>query len=438
MKSIKKEIGEALKIFGLILILSVLFFPQFQDAFIPIESKKLHGAFIPASPPSFSWKSWRFGAYQDSLRRNIEDSLPLRAELIRLNNQIDYSLFKIPHGEKVVIGKNDNLFFTEYIDGYLGNGFQKKAIIDDKIQKFKRIQDILWKRNKIFLLLVIPPDKGTFSAEDIPDFYLKNPRDTSMRPYMMRQLQANKIHVIDFLPVFLNQKKSSPYPLMPKTGVHWSNYGSYLAADSMFRYITAFSGYRFPEMKLARLEESSIPRDEDGDIDNLLNLIWPTSESILAYPVIRYQSDTGFQKPKALFIGDSFYWELYYQGIINNMFANQEFWYYDNTVFPESFSEKKNTASVKLMDAIDRQNIIVIIQVGAGWGNPGFGFIDRLYAAIDTSSGNRILEIERDILNNPEWYELIKNKAKFENVPVERKLRSEAIYVYNQQLIKTK
>lgn len=438
MKSIRKKIGEAVKIFGLILILSVLFFPQFQDAFVPIESKKLHGAFIPASPPNFSWKSWRLGAYQDSLRRNIEDSIPLRAELIRLNNQIDYSLFTIPHGDKVVIGKNDNLFFTEYIDGYLGNGFQTKAIIDDKIQKLKKIQDFLWNQKKIFLLMVIPPDKGTFAAEDIPDIYLKKNRDTSGRAYMMKQLQANNVHVINFLPVFLNLKKSSPYPLMPKTGVHWSNYGAFLAADSMFRYITAFSGYRFPEMKLDRLEESSIPRDEDGDIDNLLNLIWPTSKSTLAYPIISYHCDTGFQKPKALFLGDSFYWELFHQGIIKNMFSNLEFWYYDNLVFPESFSEKKTTSSVKLMEAIDRQNIIVILQVGAGWGNPGFGFIDRLYSAIDTSSGNEILKIEQDILNNPEWYELIKNKAKLDNVSVERKLRSEAIYIYNKRLINTK
>jgi hypothetical protein len=338
-----------------VLVLGILFFPQFQGMFTPISSDGLKGAFVPAPRPRFSFKSWNSGLYQDSLGKNLNDSLPFRPDLVRLNNQLDYSLFNIPHGKNVVVGKHGNLFLEEYIDGYLGKGFQSKRFMADKIRMLKKVQEILWKQKKIFLLVVIPPDKATFACSDIPDSYLQKDRDTTSRKFLLERLQSAGIHVIDFMPVFLKMKDTVRYPLFVKTGIHWSDYGSFLAADSIFRYITDSSGYRFPAMKLAGFDISSSPRHDDDDITRTMNLIWTTgSGSTFAYPVITYSSDTGFRKPSALFVGDSFYWGLYNQGIIGSMFSNIEYWFYDHLVFPEAFKREALTSELDLREAIEQ------------------------------------------------------------------------------------
>jgi hypothetical protein len=254
----------------------------------------------------------------------------------------------------------------------------------------------------------------------------------------MEQLRSRGVHVIDFMPVFLQMKDTSRYPLFSNAGIHWSDYGSFLAADSMFRYITAASGYRFPEMSASAIELTHRPRHDDDDISRTMNLIWSANKMRLAYPVITYKSDTGARKPSALFVGDSFYWGFFNQGIIGNMFSNIEYWFYDKLVFPEAFNRAALTTEVDLKEAVERQNIIVILHVGAGWGNPGAGFIDRLYATFDTSSSNPIRKIEKDIRENAKWYDHIRSKAEAEHIPIDRKVRSEAIYVYNSKLLQTK
>lgn len=419
----------------LALILTVLFLPKIQEAFEPVRPGKLTGAYIKAPSPHLTWKSWKKGWYQDSLGVHVNDSLPLRPYLVRINNQVDYSLFRILHGEEVVLGKRSNLFLMEYIKGYLGIGYPSKQFISDKAMKCKKVQEFLWNEKHIFFLVVMAPDKATYMPEDIPDRFLAMGGNGWGRDYLAEQLRANGVHVIDFMPVFSQMKDTSKYPLFVKTGIHWTDYGSFIAADSMFKYITAKSGYRFPGMTMDRIEVTKNPRHDDADVDRLLNLALPTSTTKYAYPVITYETDTDLRKPAALFVGDSFYWGLFNQGIIQNMFSNLEFWFYDNLIFPESFSGNKSAKSVDLLETVYRQNIIVLLYVEGGWGNPGTGFVDRVFMAIDTSTNNEIRAIEKAILENPKWYELVKSKAEAENVPVASKVRSEAIYMYNQRII---
>ena len=123
---------------------------------------------------------------------------------------------------------------------------------------------------------------------------------------------------------------------MPYTGIHWSDYGAYLAADSTLRYlrIKSAAGAGIPVMHIDKVELSARARDDDADLNKTMNLIWEPSHPSLAYPVLSYAPVKGSKKPRALFIGDSFFWPWYFQGIIQNEFDSAEFWYYDKTIFP--------------------------------------------------------------------------------------------------------
>jgi len=364
------------------LIVFVLIFPALQEDFVLFHPVKLNGYYqkVPDPFPVLSKTSFTDGSFCKMFNIATEENVSLRPWYIRLNNQIDYSLFSIPHAAKVVVGKNGQMFTTEYIHGYLGKGFMGKEVIDDKVIKLKKLQDYFWQCKGIFLFVLIPPDKGSFCPENIPERFLREKPALTGRAYFTSRCRPMGINLLDFNPWFMQMKDTCRYPLFPSTGVHWSEYGAYLAADSMIRYIEAGSKLKLARMELQGIKVTSDARHFDDDINSAMNLIWPARHEDLAYPDFIFKYDSGYRKPSALFIGDSFYWALHDQGIIRGLFRNNEFWYYDKEVYPETFTKSKPVTDLNLRQSLERLDIIVLIQVGAGSGNPGGGFIDRAYA----------------------------------------------------------
>ena len=126
------------------------------------------------------------------------------------------------------------------------------------------------------------------------------------------------------------------------------------------------------------------------------------------------------------------------QPIIQGIFSNREIWYYDKEIFPETFTKVKATREVNLREAIERQNFVVLLTVGSGSGNPGFGVIDRLYVEYDTSATNPIRIIEKSIYSSPEWLAAEQKKATERKIPLEEMVRTDAINLFNEELYKKK
>ena len=85
----------------------------------------------------------------------------MRNIFVRINNQIDYSLFNIPNSEGIVIGKEGYLFEKDYIRTCLGKDFLGKSVIDKKLLRTKFIQEFLKTKN-IDLIIVFEPGKASF------------------------------------------------------------------------------------------------------------------------------------------------------------------------------------------------------------------------------------------------------------------------------------
>jgi len=422
----------------LLLAMGILALPLFQNTFQPISSAPLRGVFESTPPPVFSARTWFKGEFQFQVQKNIEDSIGLKPDFVRLYNQIDFSLFSIPHAERVVAGKNHELFASGYIRGYLGQDFLGEKIIDEKVKMLKSIQDILWKTKRIFLLVLIPPDKGSFCPENIPDHFLRMKHHQTGRDYFTKKAAEYSVNILDFNPFFKSLKNASRFPLFPTTGVHWTDWGAYLSADSATRYLEQKTGIKMGRFILDGTEISSKPRHNDDDINRTMNLIWDAPHADLAYPEFHMISEAKFSKPSALFIGDSFFWGWYDQGIIDSLFRNKEFWYYDQDVFPESFSKAKSTKEISLREAVERQNFVILFQVGAGGGNPGSTFIERAYAEFDTSADNKIRMIEQRMKNDPEWLALQIKKSRESGIPLKDVLRNDAISLFTEALFKKK
>ena len=402
-----------------------------------IHSKGLEG-FVPKdSVPSFTNESWMNGTYQSAYSNHFNNTLGFRSDLVRLYNQIDFSLFGIPHANKIVVGKGNYLIAQQYIEASLGYDFAGKASIDRTVELMKALQDKLEQTAKVHFLVLFVPDKGTFYPEIIPQRYLKKKQPLTNYAYYTERCKAAGVNLIDYNAWFLKMKDTSKYILYPKTGIHWSTYGSTLAIDSLMKYLRLKFGLNIPALIIDSITMSNKARYEDDDIGRTLNLIRPLWYPPLAYPSFHFVADTTKPKPRALFIGDSFYWQLYYPGFIDHMFSNKEFWYYNKDVYPETFDAPKSTGQLNYIKDVLSQDLVVLIQTNAGYGNVGYGFVQKAWQEMGEGS-DRVKEFETQIRNSPEWFEKIKQKAAQNNVPLDEQVHRDAVFMANQEIMNSK
>ncbi|MBE0646562.1 MAG: hypothetical protein IH596_02140 [Bacteroidales bacterium] len=417
----------------LVVILLLLVSPVIQQVSSVFSTSLLHGYFEMHAYPPVSLQRWHTGQYQTECELAMKDHTGFRSDLVRLYNQVDFSLFAIPHAEKIIIGKGGYLMASQYIDAWLGLDFKGRPYIREKVRKFVQLQDLLWQNEQKLLILVFPPDKGTFYSEYIPDRYLKKIREeTNYRAYV-EELSGTGANFIDFNSYFMQLKEKSPYILYPKTGIHWSNFGALLAADSLTHYIESSLGTHLPAIMIDSVVETTELRDPDGDIENTLNLIWKISHPTMAYPAFHFDT-TGKKRINALIVGDSFYWNWYNSGFIKNTFGNEDFWYYNRDAYPQHFTSPTSIWDIDRKEAITRADVIVILLVNAGYGNIGYGFLEELasYLGMEDPQVEKILVQMR---NTPKWLEALEKKAKERGIPLNEMMVIDARYLLEERFV---
>ena len=419
----------------LVLIILFLILPALQGKYHILKTIPLNGYFSTPKKPVFLKSNWYSGKFQDSLSAYYKDNTGFRSDFVRLYNQTDYSLFSIPHAGKIILGKEGYLFGDEYISSYLGVNFQGNRNCDEKVLLLKKLQDKLWIEKKILLVVIFTPDKGTFYPEYIPARFVKREKRMTNYEYYAEKCKTAGINMIDFNHYFLLAKDTSRYPLYPKTGIHWTTYGAVLAADSLLNYLHSKLTTPVPRMIIDGIETSKTARDVDDDIAHTMNLLCEIPHPVYAYPKYHFAFDSTQKKPSALFIGDSFYWNWYNPGIISNVFSNQEFWYYCQDVYPETKTKQTSVSDVDVEDAINRQQVIILMQVNAGYGNIGYGFTDLALSALDPAN-SALLKMEHSIRISPDWMKTIKEKAEKEHRGVDEQIRLDALYMLDQDRIK--
>ncbi len=329
----KKEFIKKIIFVGVIVL---LFIPMTQQYFKVFELEKLRGSFKEAEPAELSWESWFDGKYQSQSEKRLNDVIGFRPFFVRLCNQFHYSLFSNARANSVLVGKNSYLYERGYINAYYGTDFIGKDTIREKVRKLKAVQEALKKENTE-LVVVFAPGKATFYPEFIPSDLEQEKGITNFEVYL-KECQSQKVNHIDFNTWFCQMKDTSQYPLIPKTGIHWSSYGEYLAADSLISYIQWQQNKEIPSMQLTGITTSTIMRNSDGDIERGMNLLFNIPDLEMAYPSFKI-IDEGKTKVKAVVISDSFYWGMFNWGISKRVFQDGKFWYYNKAIYPDSYKK---------------------------------------------------------------------------------------------------
>lgn len=416
-------------------VILVLIFPAFQKEFDFVEVKKLDGDFVLADKPDFTWPSWYSGNLQSAYDIYLEDHIGFRDILVRITNQIDYDLYRIPHADGVVVGKNNQLFEYDYIRAFIGEDFIGEENIDRKIRKLKFIQEHLKQEKNIDLVLVFEPDKVSFFPESIPEKYLGRVSSNTNFDSFLKKATEYDVKFIDFQAYFNLLKGTAQYPLYPQYGIHWSIYGMSYAADSLISYIENIRGIDLPEYYIDSLQIDQKSRRPDYDIGKTLNLLFRLHEKTkLAYPVYRFEESTDKEKPRVLAIADSYYWNIYNTRIPHNLFQKQAFWYFNKKVYPDFYSAPKYVSDINLKEEIEKQDVIFLMITARFLFKFGWNFIEDTYRLYGPSSKyDKIHDYKCDIWNYNVWFTNTIEDAKKRNISLEEMLSLAAEYTYGQE-----
>ncbi len=410
-------------------------FPAIQKKYAIFQVKKLDGDFVLTEKPVFSWTDWFDGRFQMTYDKYLEDHIGFRDFLVRLTNQIDYSLYRIPHAEGVIVGKDDQLIEYDYIRAYTGGDYIGEETIDRKIRKLKFIQEYLKNEKNIDLVLVFEPGKASFYPEYIPDQYLDKVSElTNYSTFLKKAIEYN-VNFVDFRFYFNSLKGKTKYPIYPRYGIHWSIYGMTYALDSLIPYIEDIRHIDLPDYSYDSLQIESTARRPDYDAGKALNLLFrlPEKED-LAYHVYNFEENDNKEKPMMLTIGDSYYWNIFNTEVPKHLFKNEAFWYFNKQIYPDSYIESKQVRDVNLKAEIEKQDVILLMITGRFLFKFGWNFIEdvyKLYGPI--SQFDKMHDYRCNILNYNVWFTNVIKDAQGKKISLEEMLNLVAEYVYAQE-----
>ena len=415
----------------------VLILPLLQAKFQVFHEEPLHGDVQLASKPEYSFKDWLNGAYQSDMEEFINDNIGFRPFLVRLHNQIQFSLFKQASAKGVIVGKENYLFEEAYIDAFYGQYFKGRNAIIKKIQALKELQIELEKIDKT-LIVVLPPGKASYFPEYFPKNKKGEATDSTFYKEYSKLLPAYGVNCFDANDWFLQMKDTTQHVLYPKYGIHWSEYGAAIAADSLIKQVERLSGRDLPNMVFTNIRKQNYSQGTDNDIEWGMNLLRSLPSQTLSYPTIEWDY-TGTDTTNLLVVGDSFYWNWYYLGLGEKCFNKTSFWYYNNEVYPESTESPVKVKSIDRRSVIDNSDVILLIASESNIVNMAWGFVND---ALDILHGNfedpaayeqKIQEVIKRIKSDENWMNNVAKKAKEQNISVDSMLVLDAIWVIENE-----
>ena len=372
-----KKSNKTLKILlGILATLFALQILQYQFGFIKIEP--LSGYYVAAEKQEVSWKGWFSAEYQEKTDQYLNEFFGFRSFFIRVNHQIGYSFFNKAKTGYVQVGKENYLYEENYIKAYYGDDYIGKDSIAQRMYMLKSVQDTLSTMGKS-VIWVLTSGKGSFYPEYIPERFHKK-RDTTNAEIYLHYAEQLGINHINFSGYFQSIKESSPYPLYPQFGIHWSNYSFCLAADSIVRYVEQMRNIEMPHIYWNEIKVKR-PDKGDRDISQSMNLLFPPKTFDMAYPVVKYESDSGKVKPSLIMIADSFYWCIYNLGW-GNLFSDNQFWYYYKEIRKANVPDVLTPEQINLSEEIMNNDVFIILGTDANLPNLGWGFIEDAYKVL--------------------------------------------------------
>jgi hypothetical protein len=420
-------------------LLLALFIPYLNNKFKWIELSVLNGFFQKTERPALSFKDWLAGSYQDSLIKYQNENIGFRPFFVRLRNQIYWWSDKKSLTKNVVVGKDDFLFEQGYIDAYLGKDRKDSTHFNRVVSELKLAQDSLEKKG-ISFLVVLAPGKASFFPEYIPDDFLADRNTITNYQLLSASLKKHNVNTIDFYDWYLEKKQTTEFPLYSKGGIHWSNYGCWLAMDSLIRYYENYFQKNMVSLQLGPVQFSDSVMKPDNDIGESMNLLFPLKPTRMAYPKVSWEKNETAYMPKLFAVADSYFWQMYSNGFDDFVFSDLKFNYYNQLVYSKNNKGKLNEQKAEsfIFGKFNTDAVLMVV-TEANLKDFPWGFEKQLREGLNLEGKTELIqkairEMEEKIRNSPDWMKSIQEKALQRNVSVDSMIKMDARWmIINQE-----
>lgn len=366
----------------LIFFFGVLSLPYLNHRFEFITTLPLWGYGVKDDTLRATPKTWFDGTYQDYVNRYYNDHIGFRADLIRLNCQMQYTLFQKASYGGTTIGKDDYIYYDNYIEALYGRDYVGYEKLHERMLKLKLVADTLTKLGKT-CVVVHAPNKAWYCAEYIPETRKKPKGIATNYDVMTRMLDSMGVEQVDFNKWFLALKDTSKGILFSRQGTHWTNYAAELAGDSLTRYIEHKRHIHMAHPYWTKVVHSTIPWPPDNDMEPILNLIFKTKVDTFTYPELQYPPDSGAAKPSCVYVGDSYTINLLVTHMIQQSMGDWQFWFYNRKYINDSlFTLGWNFPDMDGVDrisAIRKADCLVFLYCSINIQTFGDGLVEELY-----------------------------------------------------------
>lgn len=414
------------------LIILILFLPFLQQQYGLMVEKPLNGAFLSDSLPSLkslNAANWLDGRWQSTFTNALEHHIGFRNTLLRVFNQWQYWLFRKANAEGVIVGRNGELFEEDYLRAASGLFFIGDEHWRRKALNIKRIQDTLRATGKQ-LLVVFEPGKGSSLQHRWPSHYNQNGVNTNYGS-LRRAFDAFGVEYLDLQECFKAWNDTSKYLLFPQTGTHWSYYGAWLAADTLFKSLDKKWPGQIRSMKLLSLVTDAPIRHPDDDIWLAMNLLAKPPKQNLAYPVIQFGPKPD-NRPSILVVGDSFYFNWQSDGIMDAQSELGEFWYYNKIRWNHQGSELGMLNPEERIERALSHDIILIMITERFHQNFAWKFDEALFAHFFSDTTSQRQRFFNDIVAANEVFTRLFHDSRNKGIGLEHRLWSEVDYLVFQ------
>lgn len=386
--------------------------------------------------PIFATERWCDGSWQAAVSDYLAHNFGWRNDFVRYRNLQDYAVFGQLHAADVVAGKNDYFFEGSYLEAATGRSAKPEAHFEAFGQQLALVDRYL---NSLGteLLLVMAPGKASYLPEQWPQPYAELPPRPADEVNLLSILRARQIEYINFNQHFREIKDTVSYPLFPQQGIHWSTYAQLMAMDSVNHRLEELLATDLPELVIDGIEMSEEQRGDEADIFRGLNLPIAPYGYPLAYP--NWRPDTlNTPVPRVLVIGDSFYWNLYFNlGYSEHFFGGGDFWYYFQQAL-RGLQHVGNPREFDLETELRGYEAVVLLSTEPHYFDIGQGFVGHLAAELVAGRATPPTEAEiakrtELVYASEEWLTYLKEKALQQALPLDTIIRRDVIFVLERE-----
>lgn len=364
------------------IILAALFLPVVHMVMPLIPAAKTFGVEKGLARVPLTLANLSSGEFQKYIEQLARKTFYFRGYLRRLDNQIDFSLFR--ENKVIVVGKDNWLYEKHYIDAHNARFTADRA-------HFKATADTLAVlKSKLMpldtrLLVMITPSKASVYPEYIPNKYLLQlplARRSENYDLLLLELQNQGIDYIDGRDFLLKLKTAGNHKVFVKGGTHWSHYGACRFTQYFLQYLDAYIGKRLNPLNCDPLRVDQNAFGTDRDLADVLNLIdMNTIRDDVTHPRISYPRESDRQavfRPKIIYVGGSFIHNI--RKITGqSVFRSSDLYYYNSRVFSTDQDRNgKKTSELDIESELRDADILVLEVNEAMLPNIGSGFPDQV------------------------------------------------------------